>query len=146
MSFGVSVGDLIQVGTLSWNLYRGCRDSSIEFKRISQEVASLHVVIKETEEQFAESRGLSPTRAQRLAFLVEGTNDVLQDLKRLLDGYETLGTQAQRTWDRMRWGMEDLTDVRSRLISNTTLITAFNSALARYMYQVPSIANNTNNP
>jgi len=133
MSFGVSVGDLIQVGTLSWSLYRGCRDSSDEFKRISQEVASLHVVIKETEDQFTESQGLSPTRDYRLAVLLEGTNDVLQELKKLLDSYDSLGTQAQRTWDRMRWGMEDLADVRSRLISNTTLITAFNSALARYV-------------
>ena len=132
MSFGVSISDLIQVGNLSWNLYRGCRDSSDEFKRICQEVAALHVVVKETEEQFAESRGLSPTRDHRLGVLLEGTNDVLQDLKKLLDSYESLGTQAQRTWDRMRWGLEDLADVRNRLISNTTLITAFNSALARF--------------
>lgn len=65
--------------------------------------------------------------------LVEGTKEVLQDLKKLLDNYESLGTQAQRAWDRMRWGLEDLAEVRSRIISNTTLLTAFNSQLARFV-------------
>lgn len=133
MSFGVGIGDLIQISTISWNLYKGCRESSDEFRRISHEVASLHVVVKETEEYLSETKGLSPTRDQRLAVLVEGTKEVLQDLKKLLDNYESLGTQAQRAWDRMRWGLEDLAEVRSRIISNTTLLTAFNSQLARFV-------------
>lgn len=131
MSFGIGAGDIIQISTLAWNLYKNCKESSEEFKRISHEVASLHVVLKETEEFLEESKALSPTRSQRLNTLVEGCKDILAELKRMLDSYESLGTQAQRTWDRMRWGLEDLSEVRSRLISNTTLLTAFNSQLAR---------------
>jgi hypothetical protein len=131
MSFGVGAGDLIAIGTLAWGLYKSCKESSDEFKRISHEVASLHVVLKETEEYLEESKGLSPTRVQRLGTIISGCRDVLGELKRLLDGYESLGTQAQRTWDRMRWGLEDLSEVRARLISTTTLLTAFNAQLAR---------------
>ncbi|TAQ90828.1 hypothetical protein B7494_g874 [Chlorociboria aeruginascens] len=130
MSFGIGCGDLIAISTLAWSLYKNCRESSEEFRRISGEVASLHVVLKETEEYLAESRGLSPSRDARLAILIDGCKDILADLTRLVNAYESLGTQAQRTWDRMRWGLEDLADVRSRIISNTTMLTAFNSSLA----------------
>lgn len=127
----VGVGDIVVVGTLAWKLYKNCKESSAEFKRISSEVASLHVVIKETEENVNESQGLSPSREARLTILLDGCKEVLADLDGLLSNYESLGTQAQRTWDRLRWGMAGLADVRSRIISNTTLLTAFNSSLTR---------------
>ena len=128
------IGDVVLLGTLTWKLYRSCKESSNEFNRIASEVASLHVVIKETEENLQESQGLSLSRDARLTILVDGCKDVLNDLEKLLENYESLGTQAQRTWDRMRWGLEELADVRSRIISNTTLLTAFNSSLTKYDY------------
>ncbi|OBT64392.1 hypothetical protein VE03_05738 [Pseudogymnoascus sp. 23342-1-I1] len=130
MSFGVGIGDIILLGTLTWKLYKNCKESSVEFNRISSEVASLHVVIKETEEYVAETEGLSPSRDARLAILIDGCREVLAELEGLLNNYESLGTQAQRSWDRVRWGLEELADVRSRIISNTSLLTAFNSTLA----------------
>jgi hypothetical protein len=143
MSFDTGTGQLIdQVAAHAWDLYKACKDSSDEFKRISSEVASLHVVLKETEEYLKESKGLnSPTRDDRLGTLIEGCNEVLTTLKRLLDGYDSLGTQAQRTWDRMRWGLEDLAEARSKIISNTTLLTAFNTQLASYVYACEGRAN-----
>lgn len=133
MSFGIGAGDIILLGTLTWKLYKSCKESSTEFRRISSEVASLHVVIKETEEYVKETQGLSPTRDARLHILIDGCKDVMTQLEILLNNYERLGTQAQRSWDRMRWGLEELADVRSRIITNTTLLTAFNSSLAKYV-------------
>lgn len=132
MSFSGGVGDLIILGTWTWTLYKNCKESSTEFQRISSEVASLHVVIKEAEEHINENQAVSPSRDARLNILIDGCKDVLVELEKLLNKYESLGTQAQRTWDRMRWGLEEVADVRSRIISNTTLLTAFNSNLARY--------------
>lgn len=133
MSFGFSSGDLLVIGTLAWKLYKNCKESSIEFKRISSEVASLHVIIKETEEYIQETQGLSQSRCARLTILIDGCRDVLVELEELLNSYESLGTQQQRTWERMKWGLEDLADVRSRIISNTTLLTAFTCSLAKYL-------------
>ncbi|OBT79526.1 hypothetical protein VF21_01313 [Pseudogymnoascus sp. 05NY08] len=130
MSFGVGIGDIILLGTLTWKLYKNCKESSAEFNRISSEVASLHVVIKETEEYVSETEGLSPSRDARLTILIDGCKEVLTELESLLNNYESLGTQAQRSWDRVRWGLEELADARSRIISNTSLLTAFNSSLA----------------
>lgn len=140
MSFGVGAGDLIAITTLAWNLYKSCRESSEEFKRISQEVASLHVVLKETEEYLEETKGksLSPTRGERLLTLVKGCQGVLEDLKTLVDKYESLGTPQQRAWDRAKWGLENLADLRDRIMSNATLLSAFNTSLAKYIPRTPA--------
>lgn len=104
-----------------------------DFKRLSNEVASLHVVLKETEDYVHEFTDFDTSRNYRLKILTDGCNDILKDLEKLLNSYESLGTQAQRTWDRMRFGLEDLTDMRSRLVSQATLLTAFNSTLIKYV-------------
>ncbi|KAI6083622.1 hypothetical protein F4821DRAFT_190283 [Hypoxylon rubiginosum] len=130
MSFGVGFGDLVLASKLAWKVYKSCKDSGDNFKRLSNEVASLHVVLKETEDYITEFSDLDTSRKNRLTILTDGCNATLEDLDKLLGSYERLGTQAQRTWDRMRFGLEDLADIRSRLVSNATLLTAFNSSLA----------------
>lgn len=56
---------------------------------------------------------------------------ILDELESLITRYDSLGTQAQRTWDRMRFGLQELADLRSRLISSTTMLSAFNIALIK---------------
>lgn len=135
MSFGLGLSDIIAVSHLAWDVYKICKESSNDFRRISTEVASLHVVLKETEEflheEENENRLLNDRRRGRLKTLLDTSTDVLEDLKRQLASYESLGTHSQRTWDRLRWGLEDVADVRSRLISINTMLAAFNSALAK---------------
>jgi hypothetical protein len=62
--------------------------------------------------------------------LAEGT----RELEALHDRYESLNTQAQRSWDRMRFGLKDLSDVRQRLVSSTTMLTSFNTALIKFVF------------
>ena len=62
---------------------------------------------------------------ERLNIIKEGCEKVLIDLQNLVQKYESLGTQSKRTWDRMRWGNEDVAEIRSRLTSNISLLTAF---------------------
>lgn len=68
---------------------------------------------------------LPPTRAERLKHVKGGCEKVLIDLQTLVKRYESLGTQSKRTWDRMRWGNEDVAEIRARLTSNISLLTAF---------------------
>ncbi|MCJ1269223.1 hypothetical protein MMC22_009112 [Lobaria immixta] len=42
-----------------------------------------------------------------------------------LDKYNSLGTKTKRAWDRLGWGSKDIAALRSRLISNTVLLTTF---------------------
>ena len=68
---------------------------------------------------------LPTARAERLNTIKEGCEKVLLDLQNLVKKYESLGTQSKRTWDRMRWGNEDVTEIRARLTSNISLLTVF---------------------
>ena len=122
--YGFGVGDFVAVSTLAWNVYKSCKAAPGSFSNISNEVLSLHAVLKEADETIFRSP-LPPERQARLKTVGNGCQRVLSDLQTLVDRYENLGTQSKKTWDRMKWGAEDIFEIRSRLISNTTMLTAF---------------------
>jgi len=124
MSFGFAVGDFVAVGTLAWDVYKACKGSPDGFKNISMEVLSLHAVLKEAEETIL-TRPLSASREARLKTISYGCTCVLEDLQKLIDRYESLGTKSKRTWDRVGWGLENINELRSRLTSNVVLLNAF---------------------
>lgn len=124
MSFGFSLGDFAVLGQLAWNIYKACKDAPEGFKNISQEVSSLHLVLKELEEIYPDA-DLSAAQQSRLEIIGDGCRAVLKDLQCTLDKYKSLGTRSRRTWDRLRWGSNDIEVLRSRLVSNTVLLTTF---------------------
>ena len=133
MSFGVGIGDIVTVSTLAWRLFKSCKDASGDFKNVASEVVSLHVVLKETEELVAES-DLGSSQASQLQHIADGCRRVLEDLEGLLAKYRSLGTKSQRTWDRMKWGSEAVASVRTRLTSNTTMLSAYNTTMVKYVF------------
>ena len=130
MSFGFSIGDFVTVSSLAWQLYKSCKDSSDDFKIVANDVVSLHIVLKEIEEQYKEQT-LERSQQVHLATLTRNTRGVLKELETLLEKYDSLGTQSQRTWDRMRWGMEDVKRLREQLTSSTAMLSIFNTSLIR---------------
>ncbi|KAK0639166.1 hypothetical protein B0T16DRAFT_237703 [Cercophora newfieldiana] len=130
MSLGIGAGDLVLVARSAWRLYKACKDSSEDFARLSTELMSLHAVLNETNEFLIENQdSIEVSRRHRLTILCDGCHSVLDELDTIVTRYESLGTQAQRTWDRMHFGLRDLSDIRSRLVSSVTLLTAFNSSM-----------------
>jgi hypothetical protein len=124
MSFGYSVGDIVTIGTLAWKVYKSCKDAPESFANITSEVQSLIVILKEAEEIASDQR-LPPTQRDDLKVVGDGCHRVLEDLQNLAEKYKSLGMQGKRTWDRMRWGSEDIAELRARLISNTGMLTAW---------------------
>ena len=127
MSFGFGVGDFLAVGQLCWKVYKKCKDSPGNYKELSSEVGALHNVMKETEELLSQ-QGLTPEQGVKLKTCQQGCEEVLKDLDGLLAKYESLGTNSRRTFDRVGFGMQDMTSVRLRLIVNVTTLDAFNNA------------------
>lgn len=127
MSFGFGVGDFLAVGQLCWKVYKKCKDSSGNYAELSTEVGALHNVIKETEELLSQ-QGLTSEQGGKLTTCRQGCDDVLRDLDELLNKYESLGTNSRRTFDRMRFGMEDMNGIRLRLNLNVSMLDAFNNA------------------
>ena len=123
--FGVGVGDFISVGKLAcdaWNLWKLCSAAPTSFGNVSDEVLALHVVLKQIEEN---SSSLTPTEKEQLDIVSTGCVRTLRDLQALVKRYESLGTKTRRTWDRLNWCGENISELRARLVSNTVLLTAF---------------------
>ena len=139
MSLGFGLCDFVAIPALAWKVYKACKASSEEFRAVATDVASLHVVLKETEDYVSErSAGLGADREAQLAILGKGCREILQDLERLLIRYDGLDTQSQRTWDRMKWGLEDIGTARQRLLTSTSMLTAFNMNLIQYVSNNPT--------
>lgn len=124
MSFGFSVGDFVTIGKLAMTVYRSCRDAPDSFGNISHDVLSLYAVLAEVGDIVPKEQ-LSVARRDHLSVVLNGCYAVLKDLQVLVNKYESLGTSRQRTWDRVKWSLNDIAELRGRLTSNTVLLTAF---------------------
>ena len=118
------------LGQLCWTVYKKCKESLENYKELVCEVGALHNVIKETEELLSQQQ-LSKEQSAKLDMSRHGCQEVLQDLSALLARYDSLGTKTQRTFDRIGFATKDVNGIRNRLISNVTLLDAFNNVYAK---------------
>ena len=58
---------------------------------------------------------------------------IMEELDALLKKYQSLSKNHSASFDRLKWGQEDFVGLRERLRSNITLLTAFNTSLAKYV-------------
>ena len=128
MSFGFGVGDVLVVGQLAWRVYQGCKSAPEEFKDISSEVKSLHAVLTEVEGTVSSRINLPSTTQESLKTVFDGCRDVLEHLQSLAENYKShggVGDRTKRAQNVVAWtALEDTTNLRLRLTSNTTLPTA----------------------
>ena len=129
----VGPGDIIALSALAFKCYRICKESSEQFRKIATEVSSLRSTLDEVREAIEENQPLSPTRQERLDDGVRECEICLRDLEALLDSYESMYTQRQRVYDRLRFGVKDIADIRSRIISHTTNLGVLNQAITKYV-------------
>ena len=137
MNFGFSASDVVFCVQLAHKVWKGCRDAPDDFRAVSTEVASLHLVLNEARET---ANDLSESKREDLRRLINGCKSVLQELEELLERYKSLGTPSKRTWDRLRWGNGRVKDIRQRLISSTASLTSFNTSLTKYVHHVLRLA------
>ena len=124
MSIGFGVGDFLAVSRLCWQIYTKCKDSSGNYADLSSQVITLHGVMKETVDILAQ-QNLSSSQEIQLASCQKECEAVLKDLDEMLLKYESLGSKSQRTFDRLRYGMEDVNGIRIRLISSVSMLEYF---------------------
>jgi hypothetical protein len=81
---------------------------------------------------------LTSQQQTELQDIAEGCRNVLIKLKETLEKYQeldsnpkTFGRKTQKVWKRLKWEPEDIKELRSRIISNITLLNAFHGRLAR---------------
>ena len=135
MSFGYGVGDFLAVGKLLWDVYSAYAGAPEQFRNFSQEILSLHVVFKTVEDQLR-NRGsgdntltLSAQATDDLKILHNGLQTIVTELDALLKKYQSLKEDRSISFDRLKWGKEDLAEFRQRIIIHVGLLTAFNTSL-----------------
>jgi hypothetical protein len=99
----------------------------------SQTVIALHTAIKELEDEIENPDSIlnrtGASKKSELGLLVKNCVSVLQQLNQLLIKYKSLGTRSKRTWDRVRFGTENLQEIRDKLMVHTSSLTLFLTTL-----------------
>ena len=125
MSFGWGVGDIIAISGLATKVYTAYKDAPDDYRHISDEVKSLQIIINKAAGHF-ESTILNTNTRQEGQEVLKGCQNVLEDLNSLIEQYNGLSsTNTSQVLKRVKLGMEDITALRIRLISNTGLLNSF---------------------
>ena len=135
MSFGYGVGDAMAVSRLALKVCMAYKDAPGDYRDISDEVESLHIIIDKAAQHF-ESATLSDNSRQEGQKVLRGCHNVLGDLDALMEKYNSLASASTSTGtsqllQRLKLsaslviGTEDISTLRARLTSNTTLLNGF---------------------
>lgn len=128
MSFGFGVGDCITLSQSAWRLYKTLRDSSNDFNELTADLESMHAALSQVE-KLASHCTLDEESKARLAKLQARCLANLESIGSQLREFQSLGTKKKRTRDRLRWGMETVSQQRQQLILNTNALSLFISSL-----------------
>ena len=114
------------ISGLALKVYTAYKDAPGDYRNISDEVESLHIIIKKAAQHF-ESPTLSDNSRQEGQKVLKGCQNVLEDLDVLIIKYNSLASSASssQVLQRIKLGAEDIATLRVRLISNTTLLNGF---------------------
>ena len=119
------MGDIMTISELAIKVYRAYRDAPGDYRNISNEVKSLHIIINETAKHF-DSTTLSDSNRQEGQEILEGCRNVLEDLDALIVKYNSIAsTSTGQVIQGIMLGTEDISALRIRLISNTGLLNRF---------------------
>ena len=136
MSFGFGVSDFLTVSQLALRVYTVYKGAPDNHRNISDEINSLHNVVN-IAQGLLEGSNLDPESEKRLKEILQGCHNVLKDLDELLVKYGVMASNTSqnslamgRVVDRVKWGQENIIELRARLTPNTTLLNTF---ISRYV-------------
>lgn len=125
MSFGFGVGDVFALSALAKKVYTAYKDAPNTYKHISEEVAALQILINKAV-QHIESTTISRNVLHDGQQILRNCESVLVDLHYLVEKYQSLSsTNREFAFHRVKLDSENITTLRSRLVSNTTLLNGF---------------------
>lgn len=125
MSFGYGVGDIMAISGLAVKVYTAYKDAPADYRNISDEVESLHIIIQKAAQHFEGTKLNGSSRQEGLKVL-KGCQNILQDLDALIIKYNSVAsTNTGQLIQRIKLGTEDIQSLRIRLNSNTGLLNGF---------------------
>lgn len=132
MSFGVGVGDAIQLANLLQELIRSYTNAPREFLEVSNYVQSLLTVLEELSNS-VEGIDLSPNLAAKLQTGTANSQTLLKELNELLTKRTSLTSPKEhKLWDRLRWPSKQMDSLRLRLNTQTSLLLLLHQSILRW--------------
>ena len=128
MSFGFSPSDVLALVNLTSKAYRGWKHACGEYADITGSLDSLLIILERIE---AEARKLDSvlTRTaddrQDLEDVLSNCEPTVRELHAIIDKYKSLASSRERNWDRLRFGVKNLSDLRAKLTQHIAAITAY---------------------
>ena len=124
MSSSIRPKDFFEVTQFAYRVYKMCKEAPRSFGDLAQQVLSLRAILEECDDTFS-GQGLSKKHPAYLTPLGQGCSEVLKDLEDLVLGFQTLGSQAKREWERNTSTLDQIVDLRARLSASTLLLSTF---------------------
>jgi hypothetical protein len=139
----IGVGDIIKICEIAGRVYKNCttslpsvratranyspgRDCTGEYKNLTTEARSLSNLLEDIQDKHDK---IPESKRQQLEDAYEPCIEVLQELDKLLNHYNSLDTRSKRAWDRLKWDPEKSRGLRDRLTSSVTMLNGFYTSL-----------------
>ena len=124
-TFAWGVADIYALARLAVKVSIAYQEAPEDYKHISQEVESLHILVSEGIRHFKNDY-LSESKQREGRALMQGCKSVLEDLDSVIEKYKSLASPSEGgVIMRLRFKTEDIATLRSRLISITNLLSNF---------------------
>ena len=114
------MGDIMAISGLAVKVYTAYKDAPDDYRTISDEVVSLHIIINKAARHFTT---LSHDKQQEGQKILKGCENVLKELDSLIVKYD--GLDSANIFQRVKFGGKDIATLRERLVLNTGLLNSF---------------------
>ncbi|KAL9085259.1 MAG: hypothetical protein Q9165_007693 [Trypethelium subeluteriae] len=116
--------DLAHITTvrpLARSIHRSLFTSSDQFRPFQDDLARL-VTILETIIEDSTDHQIDCEKEPALCKLAQDLHQILNELLKLKEHYDSVGSRTQRTWEQQQWRADELSEIRSRLTSTTSAL------------------------
>lgn len=130
-SFGLSIGDLIAIGTLLYQTYTKCRGASGEYQSLAGELHTTRLILDSVRNAIEDVYSDLPQIHQRsLANVVAGLRATLLGLSRQLDKYPNLRPGQGMQISKLKFSLfENAQEARSKLNLHISMLNVWLSTV-----------------
>ncbi|KAK3622048.1 hypothetical protein LTR56_022420 [Elasticomyces elasticus] len=130
MSFGFSPSDIVALINLASKAYQGWKKACGEYADVTASLDSLLIILTRIESETAKPESIlirSVDDAADLKKILASTLPTVRELNGVVKQYKSLslGKSREKNWDRIRFGIKDLTELRLKLNQHVIAITAY---------------------
>ncbi|KAK5759173.1 hypothetical protein LTS12_010782 [Elasticomyces elasticus] len=129
MSFGFSPSDIVALINLASKAYQGWKKACGEYADVTASLDNLLIILTRIESETAKPESIlvrSVDDATDLTRILASTLPTVRELNGVVKQYKSLslGKSREKNWDRIRFGIKDLTELRLKLNQHVIAITA----------------------